>query len=199
MRARLNYGVVFASVILLWPTCILGQEVTSRSIVDALSQPSTRSLSAPPPLADEDRELFDALGTATTRKIVVEARHEIAAAVDKYKMPSIDLDVYFDFDSARIAGQAVPVLVELGTALTGPELHGRRFLVTGHTDAKGADDYNLALSEQRALAVKSYMVQTFGMAAADLIAVGYGEEMLKNAADPEAGENRRVTIIAVAQ
>ena len=50
------------------------------------------------------------------------------------------------FDSADILPEAKPSLDELGKALTDPKLTGGTFLIAGHTDAKGSDEYNLALS-----------------------------------------------------
>lgn len=198
MITRLVCGLALTALVFS-TSAIVAQEVSSRSIVDALTQVKTRSILGPPAVSAEDQQLFDELASSNERKIVVEERKKLAAAVEKYEMPSIDLDVYFDFDSSSIAAQAVPALVELGAALTAPELKGHRFLVTGHTDAKGSDDYNLTLSEDRAGSVKRYLIKTFGIPGEDLIAVGYGEELLKLPDDPEAGENRRVTIIAVAQ
>jgi len=198
MIARLVGGLAL-TVIILSPSAIFAQEISSRSIVDALSQPKTRSLVPAKPMSAEDQQMFEELATASTRRIVVEERKKLTAAVEKYEMPSIDLDVYFNFDSYDIAAQAVPTLVELGTALISPELKGHRFLVTGHTDGKGDGDYNLKLSQERAESVKIYLASTFGVPAEDLIAVGYGEEQLKLPDDPEAGENRRVTIIAITQ
>jgi outer membrane protein OmpA-like peptidoglycan-associated protein len=198
MITRLVSGLAL-TVIILSPSVIFAQEVSSRSIVDALSQPKTRSLVAPEPLAQEDQQLFDELATAGTRRIIVEERKKLTAAVEKYEMPSIDLDVYFNFDSYDIAAEAVPTLVELGTALLSPELRGHRFLVTGHTDGKGNDAYNLELSQQRADSVRVYLASTWGVPVEDLIAVGFGEEQLKVPGDPAAGENRRVTIIAITE
>jgi outer membrane protein OmpA-like peptidoglycan-associated protein len=89
----------------------------------------------------------------------------------------------------------VPVLLALGRALSRDELKGAVFFINGHTDAKGSDPYNQGLSERRAEAVKRLLVEQFGLPAADLIAVGYGRSQLKNAAEPFAGENRRVQIV----
>lgn len=69
------------------------------------------------------------------------------------------------------------------------------FLVGGHTDAKGDNDYNQKLSERRAASVKRFLKQKFDISDDTLVAVGYGEEQLKNASDPEASENRRVQIV----
>jgi OmpA family len=56
--------------------------------------------------------------------------------------PSVDLQTYFDFNSAAIAPQAVPQLTNLGYVLAKPELKGSLVTISGHTDAKGSDSYN---------------------------------------------------------
>ena len=77
---------------------------------------------------------------------------------------------------------------ELGKALSDPELKGSVFLVGGHTDAKGGDDYNQGLSERRAEAIKNYLTEKFGLQAENLVTVGYGKTQLKNTDNPTARE-----------
>ena len=83
----------------------------------------------------------------------------------------------------------------LGRALTNPDLQGSVFLIGGHTDAKGDDDYNQRLSERRASAVKRFLKERFDIPDDTLVTAGYGEEQLKNESDPFAAENRRVQIV----
>ena len=82
----------------------------------------------------------------------------------------------------------------LGRALTNPDLRGSVFLIAGHTDAQGADEYNQRLSERRAAAVKRFLMDKFDLSSESLVAAGYGESRLKDKADPTASENRRVQI-----
>lgn len=115
----------------------------------------------------------------------------------EYKVRSIDLDVPFTYDSAELTPQATRQLEELGKALASPQLDGATFGIHGHTDAKGAAGYNLALSDRRAQAVKAYLVNTAKIDAARLTAKGFGETQLKNAKSPQGAENRRVQILAL--
>ncbi|MEL6748249.1 MAG: OmpA family protein, partial [Pseudomonadota bacterium] len=108
--------------------------------------------------------------------------------------PSIDLTVHFAYDSAQLARDARSVLRELGEALQDPELRDKRFLIAGHTDAAGAEAYNLRLSFNRAEAVTAYLVQTHKIDPDRLEIAGYGEEQLKDWDRPESGVNRRVQI-----
>jgi outer membrane protein OmpA-like peptidoglycan-associated protein len=72
------------------------------------------------------------------------------------------------------------------------------FLVAGHTDAKGSDAYNLILPDQRAKAVAGFLVENFHIDPKQLVAVGFGEEKLKNSENPLAAENRRVQVVNMA-
>ena len=63
---------------------------------------------------------------------------------------------------------------------------------------RAATTYNQDLSERRADSLKKYLMEKYGIAAADLVTVGYGKTKLKNAGDPAADENRRVQIVNMA-
>ena len=140
-----------------------------------------------------DRRFLDSLRNRQARSISIEERTKIIEITKEN--PRIDLEITFDYDSDVIGPKAVPTLVNLGTALRSGELKGAVFLLAGHTDAKGGDAYNQNLSERRADAVRRFLVEKFSLASENLIPIGYGKTQLKNAADPYAGENRRVQIV----
>jgi outer membrane protein OmpA-like peptidoglycan-associated protein len=116
-------------------------------------------------------------------------------SAEKKQRPSVDLEVFFDYDAARVTPQAATVLTTLGRALVDARLAEDAFLIAGHTDAKGGDDYNLALSEKRAQAVRQFLIDNFKIAPAKLVAKGFGRQHLKNAKLPLSPENRRVQIV----
>ncbi|MGE3708715.1 MAG: OmpA family protein [Hyphomicrobiaceae bacterium] len=111
------------------------------------------------------------------------------------KLPTVDIEVYFDFDSAEITDRAVNTLNVLGKALADPRLSTATFLIAGHTDSKGSPDYNRQLSEMRADAVRKYLIANFRIAESRLVSKGYGETQLKFPKRPHALANRRVQII----
>jgi outer membrane protein OmpA-like peptidoglycan-associated protein len=113
-------------------------------------------------------------------------------------MPAIDLEVYFDYNSANITPQAEPQLRELGVALANPKLAGATISINGHTDGVGGDVFNRRLSERRAAMIKEYLVDNFQLSPSNLRAVGYGKSRPKNKADPHASENRRVEVVNLA-
>ena len=71
------------------------------------------------------------------------------------------------------------------------------FLIEGHTDAAGSDDYNLNLSQLRAESVKKMMTTYYVIPAENLRTVGLGKRFLKiPTPDPEP-ENRRVSVARI--
>jgi len=125
-------------------------------------------------------------------------RQEITHEVEENDLPAIDLEVFFNFDSAEITPEALPILKKLGAALSDEKLKGSVFLVAGHTDAKGSNAYKLTLSDQRAKTVAGFLVENFHIDPKQLVAVGFGEEKLKNPENPLAAENRRVQVVNMA-
>ena len=109
--------------------------------------------------------------------------------------PSIDLEIFFDYDSAEITPRATAALTPLGRALSDARLASDAFLIAGHSDAKGRADYNLALSQKRAESVRQHLIVNYGIDGARLVATGMGSKHLKNAKKPLAAENRRVQIV----
>ena len=107
--------------------------------------------------------------------------------------PAIDLDIAFDHNSAELRPEGRRTLDALATVIRDPSLAGDKFVVAGHTNKVGEDEYNQRLSCARAIAVRSYL-QVRGVAGSRLVAMGFGFKRLKNVDTPAADENRRVEI-----
>jgi outer membrane protein OmpA-like peptidoglycan-associated protein len=100
--------------------------------------------------------------------------------------------VYFDTAKATIKARSFNILDQVASVLkANPQITEVR--IEGHTDSRGADDYNKKLSQQRADAVRDFLVKA-GVAADRLTAEGYGEEQPIADNDSAAGRerNRRV-------
>ncbi|MGY3584156.1 outer membrane protein OmpA-like peptidoglycan-associated protein [Bradyrhizobium sp. USDA 4341] len=175
-------------------------DVTEDQIIKALTpekKPLTRGLSAGPQTspglnADQAKFVQSVRGRAT-RSLSSTEREEIATIVqDK---PKIDLEINFDYNSADISAKSLPSVQALGRALTNQDLKGSTFVVAGHTDAAGGEDYNQGLSERRADAIKRYLVDKYGINGTDLVTVGYGKSKLKDPSHPMADVNRRVQVV----
>ena len=100
--------------------------------------------------------------------------------------------IHFAYDSAEILPESRPYIDSVGAMLRLPEAQGRKLKIVGHTDARGSEPYNQALSERRAAAVRSYLKAEFGVAADQLEIMGEGETAPVAGSDPNAAENRRV-------
>jgi outer membrane protein OmpA-like peptidoglycan-associated protein len=169
-------------------------ELSSQQILDGLKVSKTRSMSAPDqPLMSADDPAFVNRVRGQSRSLSLDDREHVAAIAPK--RPKIDLEINFDYNSAALTPRTAPRLNNLGKALTSSKLAGSVFMLGGHTDAKGSDDYNQALSERRAEAVKRFLIERYGVPAANFVSAGYGKNGLKSAADPHAAENRRVEIV----
>lgn len=172
----------------------------AQDLVRSLSQtkPKMRGFHAPNAKEQRVRGLVKSIQTGKTRQITVEERTEVAEYVKESDLPSIDIEVFFEYDSAAITPAATPKLQTLGKALSDAKLKGKTFMIAGHTDATGSDAYNLSLSKRRAESVKQFLVASFKLDAKTLVVFGYGEEQLKRPEQPDAGENRRVQVVNLA-
>lgn len=112
----------------------------------------------------------------------------------------VGADALFEFDKATLTPEAeetlralVPLLAKAGK---------KPLTIEGHTDTKGADDYNQTLSEKRAAAVRDWLV-AHGAAPASTPTRGWGERRpvapnsRPDGADDPAGrqKNRRVEVV----
>jgi OOP family OmpA-OmpF porin len=121
-------------------------------------------------------------------------------AVDAYgctRQGSITLEgVGFEVDSAELTVGSRDVLNVLAADLKKyPRL---KIELQGHTDSSGADQYNLALSQRRADAVRAYLLAQ-GVASSQLTSKGYGESQPIEDNTTAAGRtaNRRVMMSVV--
>jgi outer membrane protein OmpA-like peptidoglycan-associated protein len=101
--------------------------------------------------------------------------------------------VYFDTDSDRLRPESEATLEAVRAVMEATA--AARYVIEGHTDNQGGDDYNLALSERRAQAVVDWLV-AHGIAADRLRAEGFGERrpVADNATAAGRAQNRRVTV-----
>jgi peptidoglycan-associated lipoprotein len=103
-------------------------------------------------------------------------------------------DVYFDFDRYSLRPEATRVLDEAVAAMR--ENATLRVEIEGHTCNIGTAEYNLALGDRRANAVKDYLVSR-GVTADRLRTVSYGEERPKydNSREETRRLNRRAALV----
>lgn len=105
----------------------------------------------------------------------------------------ITFNLLFGFDKSAITDEMVPVLEQAKMILE--EDGGTNFVVSGHTDSTGTEEYNQGLSERRAASVKNWLVSN-GVSANRLKVAGYGETRAKYDNGTKEGRklNRRVEL-----
>lgn len=104
--------------------------------------------------------------------------------------------IYFDFNSDRIRAESEPVLKEIESIMKRhPDW---RLSIAGHTDNVGGNgEYNLQLSRKRSEAVRTTLINRFGISADRLTSSGYGAGAPKDTNDTSEGRarNRRVELV----
>jgi peptidoglycan-associated lipoprotein len=105
--------------------------------------------------------------------------------------------VYFHFDKANIRPEDIPVLDQNAEWLKGNQV---LVLIEGHADERGTNEYNLALGERRAKAVRDHLVGK-GVTAERISTVSYGEERPFCTEKTEAcwSQNRRANFLVKPQ
>lgn len=155
---------------------------------------------APQPVAKVNQDSIDAAERA--RKAAAEAAAkaaadaaaraaaEKAAAAVAAARASFVTPVYFDYDKSNIRDdQKATLEAKIPLMQANADM---RIRVSGHTDNRGSDEYNLALGQRRAAEVKRYLISR-GIDAGRIDVVSFGEERPAASGDNEDswGKNRR--------
>ncbi len=118
-------------------------------------------------------------------------------AVDPFTDPANPLSkksVFFDFDSFVVKVEFQPLIEAHGKYLANNS--GRRITVEGNTDERGGREYNLALGQKRAEAVKQRLM-LMGARDAQIETVSFGKEKPRATGSTEEAwaQNRRADIV----
>lgn len=116
-----------------------------------------------------------------------------ASALEEAAYNALIKVVYFDFDSAQVRNEFNAELEAKAQYLTSDS--SRRVKLEGHTDERGGSEYNLALGQQRAEAVRRSL-SVLGVSESQMEAVSYGKERLAAGGTDENAhaQNRRVEL-----
>lgn len=115
-------------------------------------------------------------------------------AINDPQSPLAERLVFFEYDKSDIKPEFQDMLEAHGRYLASyPDVKIR---LEGHTDERGSREYNLALAEQRAKAVRQVLL-LHGAPAANLEVVSFGEEVPMTLGHDEAAwsQNRRVELV----
>ena len=131
---------------------------------------------------------------------VVDHSHDVQTVVapaqkdDLLTNPALaNRSVYFDFDSYVVREDGKPVVEAHGKYLSNHK--DRKILIQGNTDERGGSEYNLALGQKRAEAVRKALT-VMGVSDSQLEAVSFGKEKPKATGHDEAAwsQNRRADL-----
>lgn len=103
--------------------------------------------------------------------------------------------IYFDYDQAVLSSSARTALSDDARCIQSRKPRSVR--LEGHADERGDTEYNLALGQRRADAVKGFLAD-YGVSGSNLLTVSYGEERPADAGHDETAwsRNRRVEVVA---
>jgi peptidoglycan-associated lipoprotein len=106
--------------------------------------------------------------------------------------------VYFDYDKYDLRDDGKPVVTSHSKYLVAHK--DRKVIIQGNTDERGGSEYNLALGQKRAEAVRKSMA-VLGVPESQMEAVSFGKEKPKATGHDEAAwaENRRADIVYAAR
>ncbi len=147
--------------------------------------------------------IAEGLGGRIAKTIIVEVFKDDTLSMDELEALPLEEQfdhfvkpVFFPYDSAVLSEEASLRLEESAGWLTRPENLGIHFLIEGHCDQRGTEEYNLALGDTRAQAVRAYLAEQ-GVDLSRLRALSLGEERPFDLRQTEEGWrlNRRVHFV----
>lgn len=159
----------------------------------------TTKVPSPPP-APPTQDVAPPSQPAMTDKVETDLldSKDLAVVNDELKRRGFSADVYFDYDESSLSDDTRNKLARNSDLLKSKP----QFSVTieGHADSRGTNEYNLALGERRANAVKEY-ITSLGVAAERLRTISYGEERPVCTEDVEScwSQNRRAHMVISAR
>jgi OOP family OmpA-OmpF porin len=138
-------------------------------------------------------ELYIVEEAAMEQKVEFTAM-ELAKALNETGSVALH-NILFDTGKATLKPESAAALAPVGELLQNDA--ALQLEIQGHTDNVGQPAANLKLSQDRAAAVKTYLVQTFGVAAARLTTRGLGDTkpLAPNTAETGRAQNRRVELV----
>jgi outer membrane protein OmpA-like peptidoglycan-associated protein len=110
--------------------------------------------------------------------------------------PSVNIPINFDTGSVVVDEQTRPNIAVLAHALADPSMSGRDFTFIGHSDYRGGDAYNVALSRQRAESISQSVITLEPSLKGRIHVEGHGaREPIDSGTDAQALQaNRRLQV-----
>lgn len=171
-----------------------GRNLSEKNLIDALEPAAPAAAATPAADAPEGGEVRTRGIRVMRDQPSAQAVEQVAKAAAPVKKPSASVLITFVTDSAELAGHARSSLDVVAKALQSQRLANFKFAIEGHADPRGTPEHNLRLSQARAESVVGYLAAQHRIDRERLRPVGKGDTELFNTQQPDAPENRRVTI-----
>ena len=156
--------LTICAVAFLFTACETASNVAGDSVSGSSSSSATAAGTAAATAA------ATAAGTASSSESSSTTATQMS---DAEKLAQVGNTVYFGFDSSELAGEAQATLDRQAAFLNvNPTMV---VIIEGHADERGTREYNLALGDRRAVAVRDYLLAK-GLNAARVRTVSYGKE-----------------------
>ena len=138
---------------------------------------------------------YDTFGSRDNADVVNE---ELAQENESVKVEQIEVEdrVFFDLNSSLLTERAKEVLNTVVEALLADDNISKTITVEGHCDERGTAEYNMALGQKRANAVKQYLVKN-GVKANRVRVVSFGKERpaVLGSGERVWSQNRRAVMV----
>ncbi|HXV22076.1 MAG TPA: peptidoglycan-associated lipoprotein Pal [Desulfuromonadales bacterium] len=166
--------------------CLLTANACAKKPVAPVTEIAPPAPVVQPRVADSDKAPMPAPARLNAEP-VSEAAAPVASLLKLEKL-------FFEFDAYTLTPEAQAILTRNAEWLR--QNPAARLSIEGHCDERGSDEYNLALGQRRAEAVKDYLV-SLGVAAERLNSISYGEERPAAAGSDESAwsQNRRAEFL----
>jgi len=196
MRRRLS-SLSALAVVLLVAACLPKKDPSTSpealakaradSIAAAQAEAARRAEAA---RADSMAKAEAAARAAAARAADSASRAEVMANAITATRSALAANIYFDYDRAELTTESRAALDAKLPVLRANA--GVRIRISGHTDDRGSDEYNLALGQRRAAAAKRYLVsQGIGEDRIDVVSFGEERPAVQGADDSSWAQNRR--------
>src|SRR5689334_13964831 len=154
---------LFASSLCMWSI--------SAVAADKYGDPDSAEVAAAARAALAHAKILDIVGVSLSIEAVLKDLN--AKVTDREIRIDLAADVLFDFDKYTLRPAANESLGKV--AQVAAKYPDAPLLIEGHTDGKGTHAYNMTLSENRAGAVKKWLVEKGGIKASTITIKGWGE------------------------
>ena len=177
--------LAICAVAFLFTACETASNVAGDSVSGSSSSSATAAGTAAATAA------ATAAGTASSSESSSTTATQMS---DAEKLAQVGNTVYFGFDSSELAGEAQATLDRQAAFLNvNPTIV---VIIEGHADERGTREYNLALGDRRAVAVRDYLLAK-GLNAARVRTVSYGKERpaVSGSNEESWAKNRRAATV----